>query len=231
MEHGAHTTAESYTLAYSIMDSSRVSTFFISILLIVYGSFRSLSMEDGNTEEGEEKEKKESNVTTLDSLQAMCLPLGASFSLLIMFFFFDSMQVRLDNGRPICILTISLQLLFAVCTAVIATVALAFLLLPMCQYLVRPCSTKGKISLGVCGRFTLAEILSVAISICVVCVWVLTGHWALMDFMGMGLCVAFIAFVRLPSLKVSTLLLSGLLLYDVFWVFFSQVRRGTIKQL
>merc|ERR1719166_620981 len=203
----SHTTTESFTLAYSIMDSSRVSTFFISILLIVYGSFRSLSMEDGTKggEEGEEKEKKESNVTTLDSLQAMCLPLGASFSLLIMFFFFDSMQ-----------------LLFAVCTAVIATVALAFLLLPMCQYLVRPCSNKGKISLGVCGRFTLAEILSVAISICVVCVWVLTGHWALMDFMGMGLCVAFIAFVRLPSLKVSTLLLSGLLLYDVFWVFFSQ---------
>jgi len=208
MEQDAHSTAESYTLAYSIMDSSRVSTFFISILLIVYGSFRSLSMEDGNTEEGEEKEKKESNVTTLDSLQAMCLPLGASFSLLIMFFFFDSMQ-----------------LLFAVCTAVIATVALAFLLLPMCQYLVRPCASKGKISLGVCGRFTLAEILSVGISISVVCVWVLTGHWALMDFMGMGLCVAFIAFVRLPSLKVSTLLLSGLLLYDVFWVFFSQVSR------
>merc|ERR1719356_762338 len=205
MDPTASATAESFNLAYSIMDSSRVSTFFISILLIVYGSFRSLAMEEGKGEEGEEKEKKESNVTTLDSLQAMCLPLGASVSLLIMFFFFDSMQ-----------------LLFAVCTAVIATVALAFLLLPMCQYLVRPCSTKGKISLGVCGRFTLAEILSVGISICVVCVWVLTGHWALMDFMGMGLCVAFIAFVRLPSLKVSTLLLSGLLLYDVFWVFFSQ---------
>ena len=30
------------------------------------------------------------------------------------------------------------------------------------------------------------------------------------------------ALFRLPSLKVSTLLLSGLLLYDVFWVFFSQ---------
>ena len=54
-------------------------------------------------------------------------------------------------------------------------------------------------------------------------VYYCVGHWALMDFMGMGLCVAFIAFVRLPSLKVSTLLLSGLLLYDVFWVFFSQV--------
>jgi len=158
------------------------------------------------TEEGEDEKRREQHVTTLDSLQAMCLPLGASVSLLIMFFFFDSMQ-----------------LLFAVCTAVIATVALAFLLLPMCQYLVKPCSSgKGKISLGVCGRFTLAELVSVLVSVGVVCIWVLTGHWALMDFLGMGLCVAFIAFVRLPSLKVSTLLLTGLLLYDVFWVFFSQ---------
>ena len=31
---------------FSVMDSSRVSTFFISILLIVYGSFRSLAMEE-----------------------------------------------------------------------------------------------------------------------------------------------------------------------------------------
>ena len=61
-----------------------------------------------------------SGIQTLDSLQAMCLPLGASISLLVMFFFFDSMQM-----------------LFATCTAVIATVALAFLLLPMCQYLMR----------------------------------------------------------------------------------------------
>jgi len=36
--------------------------------------------------------------------------------------------------------------------------------------------------------------------------------------LGMGLCIAFIALVRLPSLKVSTLLLVGLLIYDVFWV-------------
>ena len=39
-------TAESFQWAYSIMDSSRVSTFFISILLIVYGSFRSLALEE-----------------------------------------------------------------------------------------------------------------------------------------------------------------------------------------
>ena len=107
-----------------------MSTFFISILLIVYGSFRSLALEEDNkNQEAQDAKDKENNVKTeerttgiqtLDSLQAMCLPLGASISLLVMFFFFDSMQM-----------------LFAICTAVIATVALAFLLLPMCQYLMR----------------------------------------------------------------------------------------------
>ena len=111
--------------AFSILDTSRVSTFFISILLIVYGSFRSLAMEEEDDNEDEDEcsrssSKHSSGVQTLDSLQAMCLPLGASISLMIMFFFFDSMQI-----------------LFAICTAVIATVALAFLLLPMCQYFLR----------------------------------------------------------------------------------------------
>lgn len=113
---------------------SRVSTCLISILLIVYGSFRSLNME----QEAREKEKKrqsessnnlltgepvshdsskncfwsrfisfskdflgiDSGFATLDTTHALCLPLGASISLLVMFFFFDSMQM-----------------LFAVCTA------------------------------------------------------------------------------------------------------------------
>ncbi len=110
----AAATSESYQWAYSIVDSSRVSTFFISILLIVYGSFRSLALEEDKKED-KEKEDKESllspeasssssdagrkhGIQTLDSLQAMCLPLGASISLLIMFFFFDSMQVRVQCG-------------------------------------------------------------------------------------------------------------------------------------
>lgn len=108
-----------YQWAYSIMDSSRVSTFLISMLLIVYGSFRSLNMEQ-EARERQEKERaqnassltgllsgnavpqtsSENNVQTLDTMQALCLPLGASVSLLVMFFFFDSMQM-----------------LFAICTA------------------------------------------------------------------------------------------------------------------
>lgn len=232
------------SIVYSMVDTSRVSTFFISILLIVYGSFRSLNMEQELRERERLKQAKEeqstllgqslssssvpnsstspllnqspisdanvpnsgaSHAQTLDSTQALFLPIGASISLLVMFFFFDSMQ-----------------LVFAICTAILATGAFAFLLLPMCQYLSKPCCPLGnKISFGCCGRFTPSEIMSFSVSLFIVVFWILTGHWILMDALGMGLCVAFIAFVRLPSLKVSTLLLTGLLIYDVFWVFFS----------
>ncbi|KAA0703823.1 Signal peptide peptidase-like 3 [Triplophysa tibetana] len=203
----------SYSWAYSLVDSSQVSTFLISILLIVYGSFRSLNMDCENQEKDKDgnpiigpfnNSNTNNSIQTIDSTQALFLPIGASVSLLVMFFFFDSVQV-----------------VFTICTAVLATIAFAFLLLPMCQYVTRPCSPQNKISFGCCGRFTLAELLSFSLSVLLVLIWVLTGHWLLMDALAMGLCVAMIAFVRLPSLKVSCLLLSGLLIYDVFWVFFS----------
>ncbi|XP_078484481.1 signal peptide peptidase-like 3 isoform X1 [Ciona intestinalis] len=195
-----------YQWFFSFMDSSRISTFVIAILLIVYGSFRSLNMEHEQNarEKSDILNGENSTFQTIDTTQAICLPIGASVSLLIMFFFFNSMQV-----------------VFAICTAVLAASAFAFLMLPMCQYLLRPCGSTNKLSFGCCGRFTPAELLSLALSIMFVSVWVFTGHWILMDALSMGLCVSMIALLRLPSLKVSCLLLSGLLIYDVFWVFFS----------
>lgn len=38
-----------------------------------------------------------------------------------------------------------------------------------------------RISFGVCGRFTGAELLSFSLAVFIVCIWVLTGHWLLMD--------------------------------------------------
>jgi signal peptide peptidase-like protein 3 len=111
--------SEFYSRAYTIMDSSKVSTYLISILLIVYGSFRSLNMEQEAREREKEKERANlltgitsnsatansenppgKGILTLDTMHVLCLPLGASISLLVMFFFFDSMQM-----------------LFAICTA------------------------------------------------------------------------------------------------------------------
>lgn len=111
---GTTTEFRDYQWAYAVMDSSRVSTCLISMLLIVYGSFRSLNMEQEQRERerkrqndsmnnlltGEPVPPEQNKFATLDTMHALCLPLGASVSLLVMFFFFDSMQM-----------------LFAVCTA------------------------------------------------------------------------------------------------------------------
>ncbi|XP_045539117.1 signal peptide peptidase-like 3 isoform X1 [Papilio machaon] len=217
---GANMEYQEYKWAYSIMDSSKVSACLISMLLIVYGSFRSLNMER-EARERAEREREATllggkpapscshnssfvpDVQTLNTMQALCFPLGSSVALLIMFFFFDSMQT-----------------LVAICTAIIACAALAFLLTPLCQYVAGSAGGAGG-GARACGRYSAPELAAALLAAAIVAVWVLTGHWLLMDAMGMGLCVTFIALIRLPSLKVSTLLLTGLLLYDVFWVFFS----------
>ncbi|KRY47809.1 Signal peptide peptidase-like 3 [Trichinella britovi] len=185
---------------YALLDSSRIAIFIISVSLIVYGSFRSL-----NYDACIKKEEKQIDAQVINGRQAFLFPLVGSIFLLVSFFFFDS-----------------LQLLFFVCTSVVVTITCAFLLLPFVQSLIRPFFDDAhKISIGIVGRYTAAEVVSVFISLGLVFLWIITGHWLLMDALAMGLCVAFIALIRLPSLKVSTLLLTGLLLYDVFWVFFS----------
>jgi hypothetical protein len=38
-----------------------------------------------------------------------------------------------------------------------------------------------RISIGTCGRFTQAELLALFCSLFLVMVWMITGHWILMD--------------------------------------------------
>ncbi|KAJ8599783.1 hypothetical protein CTAYLR_003996 [Chrysophaeum taylorii] len=52
----------------------------------------------------------------------------------------------------------------------------------------------------------------------VVCCWLLTGHWVLLDVLGACTCVACVALVRVPNLRVACLCLGSLLAYDVFWI-------------
>lgn len=196
-----------------IMDSSHISTFIIALFLIIYGSFRALDQDKNKESSSSHKylnetstsETSAGNSHVIETIHAIALPLGASLSLIIMFFFFDSLQT-----------------IFIICTAILATMGFTFLLTPCCQIFLRPWSDNSKISFGFFGRYPLSEIVALSISLTIVSTWLLTGHWLLMDIIATGLCVSFIALVRLPNLKVSALLLLGLVIYDVFWVYFSQ---------
>ncbi|CAF0963867.1 unnamed protein product [Adineta steineri] len=195
----------------SIIDSSHLSTFVIALVLIIYGSFRALDHDKSKESISSNKFLSDSlsndqgtNSHVIETMHAIALPLGASLSLIIMFFFFDSLQT-----------------IFIMCTAILSTMGFAYLLTPCCQLILRPCSDNTKISFGFMGRYTLSEIIAFSLSIALVLLWIITGHWLFMDVIATGLCISFIALVRLPNLKVSALLLLGLVIYDVFWVYFS----------
>lgn len=63
--------------------------------------------------------------------------------------------------------------------SVIACAALAFLLTPLCQYMWG--GGAGAARVIVCGRYTAPELAATALAAGIVGVWVLTGHWLLMD--------------------------------------------------
>ena len=56
-----------------------------------------------------------------------------------------------------------------------------FFLLHWFHWLILYKYVPSKISFGICGRFTGAELLSFSMALTIVCVWILTGHWLLMD--------------------------------------------------
>lgn len=206
----------------TLIDSSHIIPFCVSISVIIYGSFKSLNIDSDNEQilhqnDSDEKlldepeNQQEQHTQNIDTTHALLIPVAASISLLLMFFFFESIQT-----------------IFLFCTSILAIVTFAFLLLPVClmifkYFYTNPETYTKKYSCCLFGKFTLPELLAQFFSSCLVGLWIITGHWILMDIIGVGFCVTFIAIVRLPSLKVSTLLLVGLVIYDVFWVYFSHL--------
>ena len=137
------------------MDSSHLIMFFISISVIIYGSFRSLSIDKENRDQqlltekmnecGESKsfdddeDNQQQTIQTIDSTQALFMPVFASISLLLMFFFFDSIQ----TAFLICTASQSLysyntileyKKIKQVFISVLAVITFAFLLLPVCSF-------------------------------------------------------------------------------------------------
>ncbi|RNA44874.1 signal peptide peptidase-like 3 [Brachionus plicatilis] len=216
----------------STIDSSHLITFFISILIILYASFKSLNNELDCLPEDEfdgfcavdsdldldqriilmndQTDEKKDKFQTINSCQALFIPILSSISLLVMFFYFDSFQTT-----------------FVICTSVLATISFSHLLSPVCTYFLNFCfsdpeTIRKKRNLSLFGSHSWSDIVSFFASIFLVALWIITGHWIFMDLIGIGFCVVFISMVRLPSLKVSLLLLFGLVIYDVIWVYFSK---------
>lgn len=96
--------ADNETWLKKLIDSSHLITFCISISVIIYGSFRSLNIDSNSAraeksnlneddlDDEDDDEQYQQQIQTIDSTQALIIPVAASISLLLMFFFFDSIQ-------------------------------------------------------------------------------------------------------------------------------------------
>lgn len=107
--------------------------------------------------------------------------------------------------------------------------AIAFVLQPVLEAAAGQSASIGgclhrHITLHSCGGLAIKndQMLLGCIGVSAVLCWLLTGAWLLNNVLGVCFCMAFISFIRLPNLKVCAVLLGGLFVYDVFWVFFSE---------
>ncbi|XP_064392619.1 signal peptide peptidase-like 3 [Halichondria panicea] len=134
-------------------------------------------------------------VQDLTCYHVVLMPVIGSVMLLTMFYFFEYIQY-----------------VYIIMCVVVSVTAFINFIYPLLTW------TQDKLQLR---DDRLPLLTAVVLSITMATAWVLTGHWLCLDALGMALSVMMIQFVRVPSLKVATLLLLGLLVYDIFWVFYS----------
>jgi hypothetical protein len=131
--------------------------------------------------------------TEMTYSQALIIPVSSSVCLLILFFYFAYAQYLL----------MGLIVLVGACA-----------LFQLLNIAVRQLCTKlnDQVILG----------LSLCMTIVAVIDWVSTGSIIIHNLLGCALCTVFISTLRFPSLKIATLCLTLLVVYDIFWVFCSE---------
>lgn len=152
----------------------------------------------GSTLGSKKPEPKDDNITEEETIeltwcQVLMMPLSSSIFLLLLFYFFAYLQL--------------IVVFFVIvgsglsCADVIKSSIASFV----------P-SLNGKIS----------TVFSTLFTVFVVVQWAMNGSFIAHDILGCSICISSIALIRFPSLKLAAVCLGLLLLYDIFWVFFSE---------
>ncbi|KAL8275667.1 hypothetical protein Esti_000230 [Eimeria stiedai] len=83
----------------------------------------------------------------------------------------------------------------------------------------------GMVTFGLSPLFLLSHLLAL-----LVCgLWLYTKNWALHNLLAIAFCIQAIAIVSVGSFAIAAILLCGLFVYDVFWVFGTEVMVSVAK--
>ncbi|GLJ42284.1 hypothetical protein SUGI_0875230 [Cryptomeria japonica] len=189
-----------WKLAY-LLEPASLALIFTAVLVVFASARRALNYEK---EMERNRDFSESSIT-LDSSQALMIPVASSCSLLLMFYLFASMSH-----------------IVTAFTAVASASSLAFCLSPYVLYINSQLGLVDPITPCCCRTITRIQGILALVSSVLVISWLVSGHWILNNLLGISICIAFVSHVRLPNIKICSLLLVCLFVYDIFWVFFSE---------
>eukprot|EP00047_Mylnosiga_fluctuans_P012357 m.25569 g.25569 ORF g.25569 m.25569 type:complete len:330 (+) comp4182_c0_seq1:130-1119(+) len=130
----------------------------------------------------------------LGAREALLFPVAGSAMLLLLFYYFKSIQ--------------SIYILMCVVT----TSTCSFLCFQPINF-IRP--------RPLVGSCTTSDLSAAIISAALIALWILYNNWVAIDILGATSCIAMLSFIRVSSTKVVLVLFAGLLVYDIFWVFYS----------
>ncbi|KAL7066558.1 signal peptide peptidase family protein [Cryptosporidium serpentis] len=72
-------------------------------------------------------------------------------------------------------------------------------------------------------KITIHELWSFTVSFILGITWLLTDSWIIHNILAISFCIQAISLISLGSFKIGAILLSGLFVYDIFWVFGTNV--------
>jgi len=187
----------------SLLDLSEVLLICLATLLVAAGAFFSTA----DLRQGSPIAPRRDEVVELSIEIAVSFCVAGSAMLMVLFFFMRYM---------IYFIIFAFALGGASCITQFGSMCL--------QHLVPPLRHKA-VSLPVFGSVARAELVSSVPAIVLVGLWLRFRNepqgWFFQDIIGAGFLCWLQRTLRLPSMKVATLLLSVMFFFDVFWVFIS----------
>lgn len=187
-------------------DSSTLSLISIAVFTAGYASvranealFKQRSSSARQQTQTISEQLIDDNSHVLHGTAALAFPVIAAVSITLLFFFLRSIGI-----------------IFTAFSTISGFFALLFVAWPFAFWLVR------RFSHNVRNQSSLVSAFAVVPAAIIITVWLFTGNWMANNLIGFSLCILFASLCRVPNLKVTAILFTGLFFYDIFFVFFSE---------
>ncbi|KPI94533.1 Minor histocompatibility antigen H13 [Papilio xuthus] len=205
----APTSIEGIAIAY-------LSLVVMAVLPIFFGSFRSVKYLKEQRESGERHE-------TMSNKDALMFPVIAScalFTLYIFFQFFSKEYINLLlTGYFFFLGVLALSHLLSPIIALVVPASI-----PNMPYHVHFTRGEGDARTDIINyKFTSYDVICLLISLCLGAWYLLKKHWIANNLFGIAFAINGVELLHLNNVVTGCILLCGLFLYDIFWVFGTNV--------